>query len=408
MDVVNARCAGLDVHKRMIVACRLTPGPRGHPLREVASFRTTTAGLLELSDWLASVAVAVVAMESTGSFWKPVYNVLEGRFEILVVNAQHLKAVPGRKTDVRDAEWIADLLRHGLLRPSFIPDRPARELRELTRYRTVLLQQRSAEVNRIQKVLEGANIKLASVASNVVGISGREMLEGLISGETDPERLAAYARGRLRQKRDALVEALAGRFGLHQAFLLSAQLRMLDTIDELIERTSAEIAARLAPLQAEIDRLQTVPGIGQRTAETILAEVGHDMSRFPTSRHLASWAGLCPGSHESAGKSRSGRARKGSPWLRSMLVEAAKSAGRSDTYLGARYKRLAARRGAKRATFALAHELLVSAFHILDRGVDYQDLGTTWFDERDRERTIRRLTGRIEALGYHVSAVPSA
>ncbi len=408
MDVVNARCAGLDVHKRMIVACRLTPGPRGHPTRELASFRTTTAGLLELSDWLASVAVTVVAMESTGSFWKPVYNVLEGRFEILVVNAQHLKAVPGRKTDVRDAEWIADLLRHGLLRPSFIPDRPARELRELTRYRTVLLQQRSAEVNRIQKVLEGANIKLASVASNVVGVSGREMLEALIAGETDPERLAAHARGRLREKRDALVEALAGRFGPHQAFLLSVQLRMLDTIDELIERTSVEIAARLAPLQAEIERLQTVPGIGRRTAETILAEVGHDMGRFPTSRHLASWAGLCPGSHESAGRSRSGRARKGSPWLRSMLVEAAKSAGRSDTYLGARYRRLAARRGAKRATFALAHVLLVTAFHILGRGVVYQDLGTTWFDERDRERTIRRLTGRIEALGYHVSAVPSA
>ena len=375
MEVVHPCCAGLDVHKRVIVACRLTPGPRGHPVREVASFRTTTAGLLELSDWLAAVAVTVVAMESTGSFWKPVYNVLEGSFELVVVNAQHLKAVPGRKTDVRDAEWIADLLRHGLLRASFIPERPERELRELTRYRTSLLQQRSAEVNRIHKVLEGANIKLASVASNVVGTSGRAMLEGLIAGEADPEHLAAHARGRMREKHDSLVEALRGRFGPHQAFLLEAMLRHLDTIDELIERTSAEVATRLAPLVAELGRLQTVPGIGLRTAETILAEVGSDMSRFPTSRHLASWAGLCPGNHESAGKSRSGRARKGSPWLRSMLVEAAKAASRSPTYLGALYARLAARRGAKRATFALAHNLLVIAFHILSRGVEFEDLG---------------------------------
>lgn len=408
MEVVHPRCAGLDVHKRVIVACRLTPGPRGHPVREIASFRTTTAGLLELSGWLAAVAVAVVAMESTGSFWKPVYNVLEGSFELVVVNAQHLKAVPGRKTDVRDAEWIADLLRHGLLRPSFIPERPERELRELTRYRTSLLQQRSAEVNRIHKVLEGANIKLASVATNVVGTSGRAMLEALIAGEVDPERLAGHARGRLREKHDSLVEALAGRFGTHQAFLLAAMLHHLDTIDELIERTSAEVAARLAPFEAELGRLQTVPGIGRRTSETILSEVGADMSRFPSSRHLASWAGLCPGNHESAGKSRSGRARKGSPWLRSMLVEAAKSASRSPTYLGALYARLAARRGAKRATFALAHNLLVIAFHILSRGVEFKDLGPTYFDARDRERTFQRLTRRLEAMGYQVAAIPNS
>lgn len=403
MEVVHPRCAGLDVHKRIIVACRLTPGPRGHPVRDVESFRTTTRGLLELSDWLAAFGISVVAMESTGSFWKPVYNVLEGSFELLVVNAQHLKAVPGRKTDVRDAEWIADLLRHGLLRPSFIPERPERELRELTRYRTTLLQQRTAEVNRIQKVLEGANIKLASVASDVVGASGRAMLEALVGGEVDPETMAALARGRLRDKHDALLEALEGRIGPHQRFLLAALLRHLDAIDQLVADVSAEIEARLRPFEAEIARLQTIPGVGRRTAETILSEVGPDMSRFPSSRHLASWAGLCPGSHESAGKSRSGRARKGSPWLRSMLVEAAKAAGRSQTYLGAVHQRLAARRGAKRATFAVAHNLLVIAYHVLSGGATFRDLGPTYFDERDRERTIHRLTRRLEALGYQVA-----
>jgi transposase len=408
MDVVHPRCAGLDVHKRLIVACRLTPGPRGHPIREVESFRTTTRGLLELSDWLTAAGITVVAMESTGSYWKPVYNVLEGSFELLVVNAQHLKAVPGRKTDVRDAEWIADLLRHGLLRASFIPERPERELRELTRYRTTLFQQRTAEVNRIQKVLEGANIKLASVASDVVGTSGRAMLEALVGGEADPATMAALAHGRLRDKHDALVEALEGRIGPHQRFLLAALLRHLDAIDELIAEVSTEVEARLRPFEAELTRLQTVPGIGRRTAETILAEVGPDMSRFPSSRHLASWAGLCPGNHESAGKSRSGRARKGSPWLRSMLVEAAKAAGRSPSYLGALHQRLAARRGAKRATFAIAHNLLVIAYHILSRRTTFQDLGPAYFDERDRERTFTRLSRRLERLGYQVAVVPAS
>lgn len=407
MEVVHPRCAGLDVHKRLIVACRLTPGGRGHPLREVESFRTTTRGLLELSAWLTEAAIGVVAMESTGSFWKPVYNILEGSFELLVVNATHLKAVPGRKTDVRDAEWIADLLRHGLLRPSFIPERPERELRELTRYRTTLLQGRTAEVNRIQKVLEGANIKLASVASDVVGTSGRAMLEALVGGEVDPETMAALARGRLRDKHDALLEALEGEVGAHQRFLLRTMLRHLDAIDGLIGEVSAEIEARLHPFEAEISRLQSIPGVGRRTAETILSEVGPDMSRFSSSRHLASWAGLCPGNHESAGKSRSGRARKGSPWLRSMLVEAAKAAGRSQTYLGAVHQRLAARRGAQRATFAVAHNLLVIAYHVLSRGDTFQDLGSTYFDDRDRERTFHRLTRRLEALGYQVAVAPA-
>ena len=250
MEVVHAYCAGLDVHKRIIVACRLTPGPRGLPTRELESFRTTTRGLLELSDWLAVANVSTVAMEATGSYWKPIYNVLEGIFELLVVNAQHIKAVPGRKTDVRDAEWIADLLRHGLLRASFIPERPERELRELTRYRTTLLQQRSAEVNRIQKVLEGANIKLASVASNVVGTSGRAMLEALVGGEADPESMSSLARGRLREKHDSLVEALEGRVGPHQRFLLAIQLRHLDSIDRFIADVSAEVEERLRPFES--------------------------------------------------------------------------------------------------------------------------------------------------------------
>lgn len=407
MDVVHPRCAGLDVHKRVIVACRVTPGSRGHPLREVVSFRTTTRGLLELSDWLTQAAIAVVAMESTGSSWKPVYHVLEASFELVVVNAQHLKTVPGRKTDVRDAEWIADLLRHGLLRPSFIPERPERELRELTRYRTTLLQQRTAEVNRIQKVLEGANIKLASVASDVVGTSGRAMLGALIDGEADVAAIAGLARGRLRDKHDALIEALEGRVGPHQRFLLGALLRHLDAIDTLIAEVSAEVEARLRPFEAELTRLQTVPGIGRRTAETILSEVGADMSRFPSARHLASWAGLCPGNHESAGRSRSGQARKGSPWLRSMLVEAAKAAGRSDTTLGSLHHRLAARRGAKRATFAVAHQLLVIAYHVIGGGVEFTDLGPTYLEERDRERTFQRLTRRLQSLGYQVAPIPA-
>ncbi len=408
MEVVHARCAGLDVHKRVIVACRLTPGQRGRPEREVASFRSTSRGLLELSDWLAGAGVSVVAMESTGSFWKPVYNVLEGGFELVVVNATHLKAVPGRKTDVRDSEWIADLLRHGLLRPSFIPERPERELRELTRYRTTLLQARTAEVNRIQKVLEGANVKLASVASDVVGVSGRAMLEAMVGGDADAEAIASLARGRMREKHDSLVEALEGRVGPHQRFLLGALLRHLDAIDALVAEVSAEVASRLAGLEAELARLQTIPGVGRRTAETILSEVGSDMGRFPSPGHLASWAGLCLGNHESAGKSRSGRARKGSPWLRSMLVEAAKAAGRSPTYLGALHQRLAARRGAKRATFAVAHNIIVIAYHVLARGVEFQDLGAAYLDERDRERTRHRLTRRLEALGYQVSIVQPA
>lgn len=406
MEVALERCCGLDVHKRVVVACLLTPGVRGQPEREVRSFSTMTRGLLEMADWLAANGCTHVAMESTGSFWKPIYNLLEGSFTLLLVNAQHMKAVPGRKTDVKDAEWIADLLRHGLLRPSFIPDRPQRELRELVRYRTSLVRERAAEVNRIQKVLEGANIKLASVATNVVGVSGRAMLEGLIAGTEEPEQLAGLARGRLREKRPALEEALAGRLGAHQRFLLSVQLQHLDELDALITQVGDEIEARLRPFVEAAQRMMTIPGVGVRTAQAVLAEIGADMSRFPTAAHLASWAAVCPGHHESAGKQRSGRSRKGSPWLRAALVEAAHSASRSRSYLGAQYHRLAARRGARRAAMAVAHSILAIIYQLLKQGGTFQDLGVSYFDHRDQQRVQRRLVSRLESLGYTVHLEP--
>jgi transposase len=398
----------LDVHKKTVVACLLTPGSKGRPVREVRTFGTTTRELLLLRDWLDQARCTHVAMESTGSHWKPVFNLLESAFDVYVVNAQHLKAVPGRKTDVRDAEWIADLLRHGLVRPSFIPSRPERDLRELTRYRTSLLRERASEINRLQKVLEGANIKLASVASNVVGVSGRAMLAALIAGEENPVALAELAQGKLRNKKDALRAALDGLLVAHQRFMLAAQLRHIDQLDQLIAEVSTEIEARLASRQHEMDRLMTVPGIGWRLAQTFLSEVGTDMGRFPSARRLASWAGLCPGSHESAGKVRSGRTRKGSPWLRSILVEAAVAAGRTNTYLGAQFRRLAARRGRRRAAVAVAHSIIVIAFHLLSRQQEYADLGGNYFDEVQRDRVRLRLTRRLEALGYTVELQPLA
>jgi transposase len=394
MEVVHERCCGLDVHKKKIVACLLTPGRGGQAIRDVRTFDTTTKTLLALLDWLSEERCTHVAMESTGSYWKPVYNILEDAFKLLVVNAQHLKAVPGRKTDVRDAEWIADLLRHGLLAPSFIPSRPERELRELTRYRTSLVRERASEVNRLQKVLEGANIKLASVAADVVGVSGRAMLAALVSGTQDTRSIVELARGKLRNKRDALQDALEGRVGAHQRFLIRTQLRHIDELKALIDDVSEEIEQRLQPMREDMERLMTIPGIGRRVAETFLSEIGNDMTHFPSARHLASWAGLCPGNNESAGKSRTGRTRRGSPWLRSVLVEAAVTAGHTKTYLGAQFRRLAARRGAKRAAVALAHTIIIIAYHLLSRGQDYSDLGTNYFDQRDRDRVRYRLTNR--------------
>ena len=343
-------------------------------------------------------------MESTGVYWKPIYNLLEGSFELLLVNARHIKQVPGRKTDVHDCEWIADLLRHGLLRGSFVPDRPQRELRELTRYRTSLIRERAAEASRLHKTLEGANIKLGSVATDVLGVSGRQMLVALTAGTTDAATLAELARGKLRDKLPLLERALRGRVGAHQRFMLAQQLAHLEALDELIERVSAEVADRMRPFEAALARLDTIPGIGPRTAETLLAEIGANVDRFPTAGHLASWAGMCPGNDESAGKRRSGRTRKGDAWLRCALIEAAQAAARTRrTYLRAQYHRLAARRGKKKALVAVGHSILVIAYHILRDQTAYRDLGHLYFDERDRDRLSSRLVKRLEALGYTVN-----
>ena len=399
MEVVYERCCGLDVHKKSVLACVITPEGQ-----EIRRFGTMTKDLLMLADWLAERKVTHVAMESTGVYWKPVFNVLEDDFELVVANAHHIKVVPGRKTDVKDAEWIADLLRHGLIRGSFIPDRAQRELRELLRYRRRVIQQRTQVVNRIQKVLEGGNVKLSSVASDVVGVSGRAMLEAMVAGEEDPKALAALAKGKLRDKRDALEEALRGLMGSHQRLMLQSQLRHLDFLDQEIARLDEEVSTRTSPFRDIVNRLDEIPGIGPRSAEQILGEIGTDMSRFPTAAHLASWARLCPGNNESAGKHKSGRSGKGNPWLGSTLIEAAQAAARTkDKYLAAQYHRIAPRRGRNRATKAVAHSIIVSIHHMLSNHTTYQELGANYFDNRDHLATVRRSVRRIERLGYTVT-----
>ncbi len=409
MEIVYERCCGVDVHKKSVVACLIAPGPTGAPSKQVRTFGTMTADLLALSDWLASAAVTHVAMESTGVYWKPVWNLLEGSFELVLANARHIKAVPGRKTDVRDCEWIADLLRHGLLHGSFVPDRDQRELRELTRYRTSLVRERTAEANRLQKTLEGANIKLAAVATDILGVSGRAMLAALVDGTADAATMADLAKGRLREKIPQLEQALAGRVGPHQRFMVAQQLAHLDFLDAAISQVSTEVAERVREDEPAIAHLDTIPGVGRYVAEALVAEIGTDMSRFPSANHLASWAGMCPGNNESAGKRRSGKTRKGSPWLRSLLVQAAHAAARKrDTYLSALYRRLAARRGKSRAAVAVGHAILVIAYHLLERGTDYKDLGPRYFEERDRDAEQRRLVHRLERLGFKVALEPSA
>lgn len=400
LEVLHERCCGLDVHKKNVVACLLTPDGK-----EIRSFGTMTRDLLAMTDWLKENSVTHVAMESTGSYWKPIYNLLEGtEIETLVVNAAHIKTVPGRKTDVKDAEWIADLLRHGLIRSSFIPDRSQRELRELVRYRRQMINERADEVNRIQKVLEGANIKLSSVTSDVLGVSGREMLKGIVSGITDPAALAGMAKGKLRNKEDELKLALHGIIGAHQRKMLALQLEHIEALDRLIEDLDKEIAERLHPNETVLIQLDTITGVGRRTAEEIVSEIGTDMSRFPTDAHLASWAGMCPGNNESAGKRYSGKTRKGNIWLRATLVRSGHAAARSrNTYLSSQYHRIAARRGGKRAAVAVGHRILVIAYHLIAEGTVYQDRGANYYDERKKEAIARRTVKRLEKLGYKVT-----
>lgn len=404
MEVVNDRCAGLDVHKKTVVACVFTP-----QVKKTRTFGTMTNDLLEMCDWLTDQGITHVAMESTGVYWKPVYNLLEVmNIKILLVNAQHVKAVPGRKTDVKDAEWIADLLRHGLLRASYVPDRNQRELRELVRYRRSLTQERARVVNRIQKILEGANIKLSSVATDVVGVTGRAMLKAISEGANDPEELMHLIKGRLNNKKAALKEAMKGLIGPHQRMMLRSQLRHLGFLEQEIEEINKEISTRMASVEDIIVQFDAIPGVGRQAAEDVLAEMGSDMSRFPTSSHLASWAKVCPGNNESAGKRVSGSTGKGNPWLRSALIEAAWMAARTkNTYLSAQFKRLSVRRGAKRAALAVAHTILVTMYHMVSRGTSYSDLGGAYFDQRNVDRVIHKSVMRLENLGFKVSIAPA-
>jgi transposase len=404
MEILYKSCCGLDVHKKMIVACLRQTDEAGKVGKQVRTFGTTTSELLTLSDWLVEAGCTHVAMEATGVYWKPVYHILEGQMELLVVNAQHIKAVPGRKTDVKDAEWIAELLQHGLLKASFIPPQSQRDLRDLTRYRTTLVRERARIVNRLQKVLEEANLKLAGVATDVMGVSSRAMLEALLAGQTDSRQLAELAKGRLRKKIPQLKEALTGRVREPHRFLLSEQLTHIDYLDEAIDRLNAEIGERLRPFEPEIRLLDTIPGINRHTAEELIAEIGADMSRFPDGHHLASWAGMCPGHNESGGKRKSGKTRKGNSWLRSTLVEAAHGAAHTkDTYLASQYHRLVGRRGKKRALVAVGHSLLVISHYVLKRRQAYYDLGSNYFEELHRQRMERNLVKRLENLGYKVT-----
>jgi transposase len=441
MDVIFTHCAGLDVHKKTVMACRITPdtsGQQAEGVVELKEFGTMTVDLLALSDWLLEAGITHVAMESTGEYWKPVFNLLAGNLQVVLVNAAHVKQVPGRKTDKADARWLAKLMRYGLLQASFIPPQGQRELRELTRYRTKLVQERSREVNRVQGVLERANIKLAAVASDIMGVSGRAILAVLIEGRTDPATMAELAKGRLRSKIPLLEQALTGLIRDHHRRMLAIQLAHIDFLDEQIEALSGEITRCLTELSAEdapslgrhdagagcpeadprppdmpltfiraIALLDTIPGVDQRGAERWVAETGIDMARFGTAARLAVWAGVAPGNDASAGKQRSGRTRPGNQPLRTVLTQLAHAAARTKgTYLSALYHRLAARRGKKRAIVAVAHSMVVSAFHMLSRQELYQDLGAHYFDQQRRHHLVDRLTRRIERFGYRVHLEP--
>jgi len=407
MDVLYRCCAGLDIHKDTVVACVRRLDEHGHLSEEIRTFGTMTVALLSLADWLAEHGVTHAAMESTGVYWKPVYHVLEGQFELLLVNAQHIKQVPGRKTDVKDCAWIAQLLQHGLLKGSLVPPPFQRELRDLTRQRTQMVREQARVAQRIQKVLEDANIKLASVATDVMGASGREMLRALIAGTTDAKEMAKLAKGRLKAKKASLQQALTGRVTDHHRFMLSMHLTHYEQLEALIAQFNERIGGQLVPFVQEVELLKTIPGIAERTAEVLLAEIGPDLTPFPTADHLASWAGMCPGNNESAGKRRSGGTRKGNQWLRSALIQIAWAASRTkDTYLSAHFRRLKARRGAKRAAVAVSHTILVIIYHVLTRKSIYQDLGADYLDRLGADRLTHQLVKRLERLGHKVTLQP--
>jgi transposase len=442
MEILHERCAGLDVHKKNVKACFASPGKGGKRQKETRTYLTMTQNLLEMRDWLKEQGCTHIAMEATGVYWKPIYNLLEEDFEILVVNAHHIKTVPGRKTDVKDAEWIADLLSHGLLVGSFIPAAPQRELRELTRYRTKLVEERAREINRLQKTLEDSNLKLGDVVSDVMGKASHMILSAVVDGETDAGRLASIALGRVRASEEELQRALTGKVTPHHRFMLGEHLKQIETLDAAVGRVSEEIARRFTlpeppdgeeqsaqpeqpeghpereeastiPNQAPVSWLEAaqlidqITGISESAAQGILAEIGINMDQFPSAQHLASWAAVCPGNHESAGKRLSGKARKGNPWLRRLLVQAAHAAAHSkNTYLSVQYHRIASRRGAKKAALAVAHSILVIIYHMLRDRSTYEDLGGNYFDERDRQMVQKRLVRRLERMGYQVELQP--
>jgi transposase len=409
MEVLYPHCAGLDVHKDTVVAC-VRHASDGVVRREVRTFKTVTSDLLALSEWLASEGCTHVVMEATGVYWKPVWHILsDGEFALTLANAAHVKNVPGRKTDVNDATWLADLLAHGLIRASFVPDAATQEQRGLLRTRKQLVRERASHVQRLQRTLEDANVKLDSAISDVTGVSGRAMIQALIDGETDPARLAELAHRRIRTSPETLREALRGRVTRHHRFLLALHLKQIGALDEAIAGIDAEVDAHVESFRAAITQLMTIPGIGDLGACVILAEIGQDMSRFPTHRHLISWAGLCPKNDESAGKRRSSRMRKGAPWLKTTLIQCAWAAARKKgSYLQAQFHRLRARRGAKKAIGAVAASMLTVVYHMLKDGTLYRDLGADHFDRRAKATATKRLIARLESLGYDVHITPIA
>ena len=407
MDAIIERCCGIDVHKKSLTACLLVGSLEGKTEITIKTFSTMTNSLLKLKDWLEKEGCTHVAIESTGVYWKPVFNILEDSMEVVLANAREIKNVPGRKTDVKDCQWIADLLRHGLIKSSFIPPQEIRELRDLTRYRRKLIQDLSAEKNRVQKVLEDANIKLSSVATDIFGVSGRKMINALLNEETSPEQLAEMAKGRLRNKIDELVEALTGNVRNHHRFMIEKSLQHIAFLTESIAELDLQIDECMEPFRQAEENLMTIPGVKKKTAESIVAEIGVKMEQFPTAAHLASWAGMSPGNNESAGKRRSGRTTHGDKWLRTTLVEAGWAASRSKgTYFKAQYHRLAGRRGKKRALIAVGHSILTIAYHIIKNNCTYIELGEDYFDQVNHDAVLKRQVRRLEKLGYKVKLEP--